>query len=61
MSQDTVTAVTPAPARVRPHPLAFLVNSPRWLGSLMIAPAVMYIALVVSRLVGLAVATRATR
>jgi multiple sugar transport system permease protein len=48
MSHDTVTAATPAPARVRPHPLAFLVNRPRWLGALMIAPAVIYIALVIA-------------
>jgi multiple sugar transport system permease protein len=47
MSHDTVAAAAHARTRVRPHPLAFLINRPGWLGSLMIAPAVLYIALVV--------------
>lgn len=47
MNHDTVTSAARAPARVRPHGLAFLIDRPRWLGFIMIAPAVLYIALVV--------------
>jgi multiple sugar transport system permease protein len=44
MSQHTATAEARAPA---PGRLAFLFDRPGWLGALMIAPAVLYIALVV--------------
>jgi multiple sugar transport system permease protein len=47
MNRDAVTPATAVLTRANPHPFAFLVNRPRWLGSIMIAPAVLYIALVV--------------
>ncbi|MGH7366283.1 MAG: carbohydrate ABC transporter permease [Candidatus Rokuibacteriota bacterium] len=47
MSQHTAASEAHAPAPARVGRLAFLLDRPRWLGALMIAPAVLYIALVV--------------
>jgi multiple sugar transport system permease protein len=47
MSHDTVTSEAHARAPARTRRLAFLIDRPQWLGAVMIAPAVLYIALVV--------------
>ena len=47
MSDDTVRSEAHAPAPARTRRLAFLIDRPQWLGPIMIAPAVIYIALVV--------------
>src|SRR5713226_3481915 len=47
MSDDTVRSEAHAPAPARTRRLAFLIDRPQWLGPVMIAPAVIYIALVV--------------
>jgi multiple sugar transport system permease protein len=47
MNNRMVTSGAHAPAPARAHRLAFLVDRPQWLGPVMIAPAVIYIALVV--------------
>jgi multiple sugar transport system permease protein len=47
MNHDAVTPAGRARARARLHPLAFLIDRPRWLGAVMIGPAVLYIVLVV--------------
>src|SRR6266851_3536429 len=47
MSDDTVRSEAHAPAPARTRRLTFLIDRPQWLGPVMIAPAVIYIALVV--------------
>jgi multiple sugar transport system permease protein len=47
MNDRMATSEAHAPASARAHRLAFLINRPQWLGPVMIAPAVIYIALVV--------------
>jgi multiple sugar transport system permease protein len=47
MSDRMATSKAHARPFARAHRLAFLINRPQWLGPLMIAPAVIYIALVV--------------
>ena len=47
MRHDPIPSVDPVLVRARVHPLAVLTDRPGWLGALMIAPAVLYIVLVV--------------
>jgi multiple sugar transport system permease protein len=47
MSNETVRDEARAPAPTRTRRLAFLIDRPQWLGPIMIAPAMIYIALVV--------------
>src|SRR5712692_4103593 len=47
MSDDTVRSEAHPPAAARTRRLAFLIDRPQWLGPVMIAPAVIYIALIV--------------